>query len=151
MEEIFIIRDEQPMQKVVQQNRVMLLLEKFFKSLYDRVQSDSKGSGISDDSIRAMMQIESILVKDLSVLPPTIPALARTAMMSETKLKNLFKQVYGYNIYEYYQKCRMLKARQLLRGRKLSVKEIGIMLGFQNLSNFSIAFKKEFNMLPSDV
>jgi len=98
-----------------------------------------------------MMKVESILVSNLSVPPPTIPVLARTAMMSETKLKNLFKTVYGLSLYEYYQKNRMLKARQLLRSKKYSVKETGIALGFKNLSNFTIAYKKEFKSLPSEI
>ncbi len=152
MEDIFFIKDGEPLQRVIQQNRVMLLMEKFFKNLYRRL-SDTHGTQgqLPEETLKRMMQIESILVKDLSVQPPTIPELAKTAMMSETKLKNTFKKVYGYSIYEYYQKCRMLKARQLLRARRFSIKEIGLMLGFRNLSNFSIAFRKEFNMLPSDV
>jgi AraC-like DNA-binding protein len=44
----------------------------------------------------------------------------------------------------------MLRARQLLRSKKYSVKEIGVALGFKNLSNFTIAYKKEFNVLPSE-
>jgi AraC-like DNA-binding protein len=27
---------------------------------------------------------------------------------------------------------------------------VGTMLGYQNMSNFSVAFKKEFNVLPSE-
>ncbi|MFT3680869.1 MAG: helix-turn-helix transcriptional regulator [Ferruginibacter sp.] len=150
MEDIFLIRDELPMQKVVQQNRVMLLMEKFFKTLFAKIAADETRT-LSEDTVKRIVQVESLLVKDLSILPPTIPVLAKAAMMSETKLKNSFKQLYGHSIYEYYQKCRMLKARQLLRSRRLSIKEIGLMLGFQNLSNFSIAYKKEFKMLPSDV
>jgi AraC-like DNA-binding protein len=150
MEEIFEIKDDHPMQKVMLQNRVMLLLEKFFRSLYSRMGQRGR-QAIDDHVIRSMMQVESILVSNLSAAPPTIPILARTAMMSETKLKNLFKTVYGLNLYEYYQKNRMLKARQLLRSKKYSVKEAGIALGFKNLSNFTIAYKKEFKSLPSEI
>jgi len=150
MEEIFEIKDDHPMQKVMLQNRVMLLLEKFFRSLYSRM-GQQAGSQIDDNTIKSMMHVESILVSNLSAPPPTIPVLARTAMMSETKLKNLFKTVYGLNPYEYYQKNRMLKARQLLRSKKYSVKEAGIALGFKNLSNFTIAYKKEFKSLPSEI
>jgi len=152
MEEIFEIKDDHPLQKVMLQNRVMLLLEKFFRSLYSRLgQPDSGKASVSDVSIKQMMKVESILVSNLSAPPPTIPILARTAMMSETKLKNLFKTVYGLSLYEYYQKNRMLKARQLLRSKKYSVKEAGMALGFKNLSNFTIAYKKEFNSLPSEM
>jgi AraC-like DNA-binding protein len=151
MEDIFEIRENEPMQKVTIQNRVMLLLEKFFRSLYNKLSTENTSTRVSDTSIKRMMLVESILVSNLSVAPPTIPKLARTAMMSETKLKNLFKTVYGYGLYEYYQKNRMLKARQLLRTKKYSVKETGMALGFKNLSNFTIAFKKEFNILPSEL
>lgn len=149
MEEIFELREEQPMQKVMLQNRVMLLIEKFLRSLYTKMNEGEKGHVINETTVKRMMLVESILVSNLSVQPPTIPALARIAMMSETKLKNMFKAVYGYNIYEYYQKNRMLKARQLLHSKKMSVKEAGMAMGFKNLSNFTIAYKKEFNMLPS--
>lgn len=152
MEEIFEIKDDHPMQKVMLQNRVMLLIERFFRSLYSRMGQPKKSNVvINDDSIKRMMQVESILVRNLSEQPPTIPVLARTAMMSETKLKNLFKTIYGMGLYEYYQKNRMLKARQLLRSKKYSVKEAGMALGFKNLSNFTIAYKKEFNTLPSEI
>lgn len=151
MEEIFEIKHEHPMQKVMLQNRVMLLLEIFFRSLYSKLGHEKKNrSVINDLTIKRMMQVESILVSNLSSPPPTIPLLARAAMMSETKLKNLFKTLYGMGLYEYYQKYRMLKARQLLRSKKYSVKETGMALGFKNLSNFTIAFKKEFNILPSE-
>jgi AraC-like DNA-binding protein len=151
MEDIFEIRENEPMHKVTIQNRVMLLLEKFFRSLYNKLSTENTSTRVSDTSIKRMMLVESILVSNLSVAPPTIPKLARTAMMSETKLKNLFKTVYGHGLYEYYQKNRMLKARQLLRTKKYSVKETGMALGFKNLSNFTIAFKKEFNILPSEL
>lgn len=152
MEEIFEIKDDHPMYKVMLQNRVMLLLEKFFRSLYSRLGGKNTGKpAINDASLKQMMKVESILVSNLSAPPPTIPVLARTAMMSETKLKNLFKTVYGLSLYEYYQKNRMLKARQLLRSKKYSVKETGMALGFKNLSNFTIAYKKEFNSLPSEI
>ena len=148
----FEIKEDNPMQKVMLQNRVMLLLEKFLRSLYNRMgKVTSKHKVISDTAIKMMMHVESILVSNLSAPPPTIPMLARTAMMSETKLKNLFKTLYGLGLYEYYQKNRMLKARQLLRTKKYSVKEAGTALGFKNLSNFTIAYKKEFNRLPSEM
>ena len=150
MEAVFEINAEHPMQKVMLQNRVMMLLEIFFRSLYNRMGENGK-STIDDASIKKIMQVESILVSNVFVQPPTIPMLARAAMMSETKLKNLFKRVYGHGLYEYYQKNRMLKARQLLRSKKYAVKEIGMALGFKNLSNFTIAYKKEFNILPSEM
>jgi AraC-like DNA-binding protein len=147
MEDIFAADETSPVYAVTIQNRAMLLLEKFLRRLFSKVNATTVP--ISEATLHQLIKVEAILVSDLFVLPPTIPQLARTAMMSETKLKNAFKAVYGYSLYEYYQKSRMLKARQLLHAKKMSVKEVGSALGFKNLSNFTIAYKKEFNVLPS--
>ena len=71
--------------------------------------------------------------------------------MSPTKLKNDFKRMYGLPIYEYRQKNRMLKAKSMLLMGKFSIKEVGSMVGYKNLSHFAQAFKKEFNILPSEM
>jgi len=71
--------------------------------------------------------------------------------MSESKLKKLFKQSFGMGLYEYYQKNRMHISKELILSGKYSISEIGTKLGYQNLGNFSTAFKKEFNCLPSQV
>ncbi|UEG49927.1 helix-turn-helix transcriptional regulator [Ferruginibacter lapsinanis] len=140
-----------PMKAVVIQNRIMLLIERFFMRLYQKMSSKTIRNTLTNHEIQRLMNTEALLVSDFSVTPPTIPQLARKAAMSETKLKTLFKKIYGLSIYEYYQKNRMLKARHLLTTREYSIKEVGTMLNFKNLSNFTIAFKKEFNILPSDL
>ena len=140
-----------PMKKIIITNRIMMLVERFFTRLYKKMGLLTEKVKISNDEIQRLMHIEAILLKDFSAVPPTIPELARTAAMSETKLKTLFKKVYDNSPYEYYQKNRMLKARYLLLTKQYSIKEVGMQLGFQNLSNLTIAFKKEFNMLPSEV
>ncbi len=58
--------------------------------------------------------------------------------------------MYGSTLYEYFQKSRMNRAKVLMLTHKYSIKEIGSQLGYSNLSNFSIAFKKEFKQLPSN-
>nr|WP_255551783.1 helix-turn-helix transcriptional regulator [Aridibaculum aurantiacum] len=73
------------------------------------------------------------------------------AAMSPSKLKNSFKEIYGMPVYQYYQKHRMNKAKAMLLSRKYSVKEVGMELGYSNLSNFAKAFKKSFDQLPSDI
>lgn len=151
MEEIFEIKNDEQMDKMMMQNRVMMLLEIFFRRLYANSNKKNSSVPINDDTVKSLMMVESLLVNNLSAPPPTIAELSRIAMMSETKLKNVFKLVYGHNIYEYYQKNRMFKARQMLRSKSRSVKETGMALGFKNLSNFTIAYKKEFNLLPSEV
>ena len=149
MEEIFALKENHPIYKTVLQNRIMLLLEKFLRNIFYKINNDTKR--IKEEELKRLMQVESILVANFSIKPPSMVDLTRIALMGETKLKASFKNIYGLNPYEYYQKSRLLKARQLLNNRNNSVKEIGKLLGFKNVSNFTIAYKKAFNILPSSV
>ncbi len=104
----------------------------------------------SDETLR-LMKVEALLVKNFAAAPPTIEELARISAMSPTKLKTDFKAQYGLPIYEYYQKNRMIKAKSLLVLGKHTIREVGIMVGYSNLSHFANTFKKEFGYLPSEI
>ncbi len=80
--------------------------------------------------------------------PPVIGKLAVTAGMSPTKLKRLFKQIFGNSIFSYYQEFRMKEAALLLKEKNLSVSDVGYRLGFTNLSHFSKTFKEHIGVNP---
>jgi len=141
----------QPLRLNYIQNRVLLLLEKYIIKLYERRDVTGKKVKRSEDETLRLMKVEALLVKNFAVAPPTIDELSRISAMSPTKLKNDFKSLYGYPIYEYYQKNRMLKAKSLLVLAKYTIKEVGIMVGYSNLSHFANTFKKEFGFLPSEI
>jgi AraC-like DNA-binding protein len=80
--------------------------------------------------------------------PPIIKELALYANMSPSKLKRLFRQIFGDSIFSYYQEFRMKEAARLLKDEKLTVSEVGFQLGFTNLSHFSRVFKEHIGMKP---
>lgn len=94
-----------------------------------------------------LLIIRNEILSDLST-PPVLSELASIASMSETKLKQLFKQTFGDTIYNYYQKARMEEAAFLLKQAKHSVSEVGYELGFSNLSHFSRLFEKQYGITP---
>lgn len=152
-DEIFDFNNTAPLQSMMVKNRIMLLLERFLSKLYRNIVNltPEKQGKIKTADLGKLMEIEALLVKDFSQAPPTIAMLAEKAGMSISKLKSVFKKVYGTGIYEYYQKNRMQKARSMLLTDQYTVKEVGLQLGYTNLSNFSLAFKKEFGVLPSQL
>ena len=91
--------------------------------------------------------IEKILIAGDTDKFPSISMLARLAHMSGTKLKQRFKQVYGYRLYEYYNKQRLHKAKEMME-EGMSAKEAGYAIGFNDVSNFTKAFKKEYGYTP---
>ncbi len=151
LDDLWSDKIEQPLKLNYIQNRVLLLLEKYICKLYEIKDLQVHKIKRSDDETLRLMKVESLLVKDFSVDPPKIKDLSRISAMSPTKLKSDFKQLYGFPIYQYFQKNRMLKAKSLLVLGKYTIKEVGIKVGYSNLSHFASAFKKEFGYLPSSI
>lgn len=149
MQEIVEVEDDSPMRLAIIQNRVMLLIERFFVRIYERKKNSYFNIPLAKTDIDRVMQVEAVLTKDIFEPAPTISQLARMVSISESKLKKDFKMIYGLPVYEYFQKVRMQAAKDKLLAGGHSVKEVAMELGYSNLSNFTIAFKKEFGLLPS--
>ncbi|MFD2939417.1 helix-turn-helix domain-containing protein [Flavobacterium notoginsengisoli] len=81
--------------------------------------------------------------------PFTIVELARKVGVNQTKLKEGFKTIFGDTVFGYLQEIRMNKARHYLTDTSLSIQEISHLSGYQNVSNFSIAFKRIFGYPPT--
>lgn len=97
--------------------------------------------------IQAIYTVKEQMLEHLES-PPVINELAVCARMSPSKLKRLFKQIFGNSIFSYYQEFRMKEAARLLKEEKLSVSNVGYMLGFTNLSHFSRVFNEHIRMKP---
>jgi AraC-like DNA-binding protein len=151
--QVFETPEGRPMRELHLRNAIMMLIETFFSRLHKRTKElkNAPSKKMNTKDLYKLMEVESILVNDFSKAPPTIVDLAAYTKMSVSKLKSSFKTVYGTGIYEYYQKSRMRKARNMLIAHRYTVKEVGLQLGYTNLSNFSLAFKKEFGVLPSQL
>jgi AraC-like DNA-binding protein len=149
MQEVADVEEDNPMRLAVIQNRIMLLVERFFLRLYERKRNALFNVPLSKADINRVMQVEAVLTRDIFEPAPTIHELARMVSISESKLKKDFKLIYGVPVYEYFQKVRMQAAKDKLLSGDHSVKEVAMELGYSNLSNFTIAFKKEFGLLPS--
>lgn len=150
MDEILVEDPDTPYTKLYVMNRVQLLVERFFSHIRARVEIADVESNFKSDDISTIMSVEKNMLADFSKKPPSINILSRKAAMSATKFKNLFKAVYGVPVYEYYQQKRMQKAATLIDAGGSSIKDMAAKVGYSNTSNFSAAFKKQFNMLPNE-
>ena len=99
------------------------------------------------NDIQASYKVKEQMLEHLET-PPVINELAICANMSPSKLKRVFKQIFGNSIFSYYQEFRMKEAARLLKEEKLSVSDVGYQMGFTNLSHFSRVFKEHIGMKP---
>jgi AraC-like DNA-binding protein len=127
------------------QVKVQELLYLVFRQLVLR--DEAPHQPINSADAERLLQVHNHLLTDLST-PPVLRELAQQAAMSETKLKQLFKQTFGSSVYTYYQQARMKEAAFLLKQGQHSVAEVGYELGFTNLSHFSRLFEKHYGLNP---
>ncbi|MGH1516665.1 helix-turn-helix domain-containing protein [Chryseobacterium sp. JK1] len=102
---------------------------------------------LNPKDIETIYNVKKKILDHLEI-PPVIGELSLQAGMSPTKLKRLFRQVFGDSIFSYYQKFRMKEAAFLLREKQYTVSEAGYQLGFTNLSHFSKIFKEHIGTNP---
>jgi len=150
IEDIFQTDPQNPLFATITENRIMLLIERFFTNMY-KASTQIGSLHIKQEDIYKMMEVEQNLMQDFSKNAPTVEVLAGKLDMGVSKLKRQFKQIYGKPVFEYFQKNRMARAKDMLTSGDYTVKEVGYKLGYQNLSNFANAFKKEFGVLPSSL
>jgi len=102
---------------------------------------------LNDKDINAVYKVRDQILAYIE-RPPVIADLAIQAAMSPSKLKRLFRQIFGNSIFNYYQQFRMKEAARLLKTENLSVSAVGYQLGFSNLSHFSKLFESHIGMKP---
>jgi AraC-like DNA-binding protein len=115
--------------------------------LFDKLFSRKAGAmaPLNKADAEKIYGIRRNILADLGA-PPQLAVLAKNAGMSLTRMKQLFRQVFGDSIYNFYQAARMEEAASLLN--HLSVSQVGYRIGFSNLSHFARVFEKHHRMKP---
>ena len=78
----------------------------------------------------------------------TIQELSKRYHLSQTTLKSCFKAIYGTSIYAWRKEYRLKHASELLKQSDLRINEIAAIVGYDNPSKFSQAFKKQYQQSP---
>ncbi|WP_138494594.1 AraC family transcriptional regulator [Paenibacillus pinistramenti] len=76
--------------------------------------------------------------------------LARLAGLSRFHFSRLFSELTGRTVTEYVNQLRIFKSEELLRSTGMTVSEIALATGYQDLSYFSRTFKRYKNVSPSE-
>jgi AraC-like DNA-binding protein len=82
--------------------------------------------------------------------PPALAVLARQLGVSETRLKSGFKSMNGTTVMQYCLDKRIEAARLLLKENRHSISEIGTIVGYEDHSAFSRAFRRHCGYSPRE-
>jgi AraC-like DNA-binding protein len=93
---------------------------------------------------------EKLILHNLNTAFIGVEKIARAVNLSPTKLKIVFKSVFGFSMLQYHKEKNMLLAQQLIRHSDIQIKNIAAVTGYTSSSKFTAAFKKRFGILPTD-
>lgn len=80
----------------------------------------------------------------------TVEYLAKMCQMSQSKLFELFRSVYGITITEFVIDLRIKEAKKLLKNSSYTNKEIAPLVGYSHQSSFAHVFKQKTTMSPQE-
>ena len=107
----------------------------------------SFASGSADDAF--LSRFCKVVEEKMSDPLFDIASVASDLGMSRMTLYRKFKAIIGDPPSQFVREIKMKKAAALLKGGQHTVSEVADKVGFQELSNFSVAFKKFYGVSPS--
>lgn len=111
--------------------------------VFSAVQRRATGDRADEVIRRAKAMIEA------ADRPPVVAELAEALGLGRSRFHQLFQNCIGLSPYQYHLQLRMSRAKELLRGSALSVKQIAAALRFSSVYQFSRMFRKKTGQSPS--
>ena len=144
--EVFETTPKKISERIELEAKTKILLAQFLESAFER-QDLEKVVGEKSKSLANEIREEILEHLDEK---PSIAQLCELFGISKITLQKTFQKEFSLSIYQYFQRERMYKAKQLLEQGQ-SVSEVAGEVGFNNMSHFSNTFKKQFGLNPSEL
>lgn len=147
------------------------VVHRAFTTLLDRVRSDACGfrplipaslmeilaaileknpSNEPADHIRVAINRAKLAIEGAMGGLPSIKDLVEESELSPSYFYHVFKEYTGLTPYQYRLQVQISRAKDLLYNSNLSVKQIGRLVDFPNIDQFSKMFKKKMGMTPRE-
>jgi AraC family transcriptional regulator, arabinose operon regulatory protein len=108
-----------------------------------------KPNGHRTGSEDRRVQLVLALLEDNSQKHWELSETARLVNLSPSRLAHLFKSETGISIQQHLTQIRLAKAKHHLESSFLSIKEIAALVGFCNVTRFTVSFKSAVGTTPA--
>lgn len=102
----------------------------------------------SSDTCKDARMIEILNYIQANYIDITLDDLSEKFFLSKPYLSKYIKEKSGMTFGDLVKKIRMKKARALLKSSNMTVENIALSVGYQNVEHFNRLFKKAYNMTP---
>ena len=118
--------------------------ELFKKVFYEPMPKAIKLSTADREALHAVY----VLLESNLENAPAMRVLCRKSGLNCDKLKKGFKLLFGSAPHQYHRNLQLKEGQRLLIETEMTVSEIAYLLGYEQSSNFSTAFKKKLGISP---
>ncbi len=122
---------------------LIFLLAKTNENNYDNIK-------LSNYDYCKIIEVEKYIQNNLKQAL-TISELAEFFGINMSKLKQNFKIIFSSTIFKHNTKLRMEKAKILILNKNYNAAEDSYRVGYKNIQHFTVAFKKMYGCLPSEL
>lgn len=127
-------------------NNTLLLRHKLGTS----TSTKALGNELSGEDRRFMDQLYGYMEQRAAEMELNVTTVCHDLLISQSKFNYKLKQLTGDTPGTFFRKYKLNKAAQMLREGTHTVAEVAMLTGFGTAAHFSVAFKKQFGVSPSE-
>lgn len=116
--------------------------------IFSKVLANQKASGGGGSRIEGLVRKAKCVMMERMGETLDMQSMARDLHLSYVYFRHIFKYYTGISPHHYHLQLRINRAKELLKGTAMSVKDISATLGFENQNYFSRLFKKKIGLSP---
>ena len=113
-------------------------------------EDESVDNALSEQDKHFMEELYKLMEEELSNSELDVTRITKMLYISRTKLYYKIKGLTGETPSCFFRTYKLNRAAELLKGGKHTVAEIADMTGFSTQSHFSVVFKKQFGVTPTE-
>ena len=113
-------------------------------------EDESVEDALSEQDKRFMEELYKLMEEELSNSELDVTRITKLLLISRTKLYYKIKGLTGETPSSFFRTYKLNRAAELLKSGKYTVSEISDKCGFSTQSHFSVVFKKQFGVTPTE-
>ena len=135
---------------VSQLQNMQTLRQRLGESTETQTLSEKVVDTLSEQDRKFMDELYQLMEKHSKEQDLSVSTMCKDMLISPAKFNYKVKELTGETPGTFFRKYKLNRAAVLLREGKLNVSEIAVLTGFSTAAHFSVAFKKQFGVSPSE-
>ena len=133
-----------------QLHNMATLRQRLGESTATETLAEQEADTLSDQDRKFMDELYSLMERRSAEMELSVTTICHDLLISQSKFNYKLKQLTGDTPGTFFRKYKLNKAAQWLKEGKYNVSEVAVMTGFSTAAHFSVAFKKQFGVSPSE-